>query len=59
VHTGDIPAMSGIGSSSSFTVGLLNALYALKGEVVTKRRLALDAIHVEQNMIGELVGSQD
>ena len=59
VHTGDIPAMSGIGSSSSFTVGLLNALYALKGEVVTKRRLAFDAIHVEQNMIGEPVGSQD
>jgi D-glycero-alpha-D-manno-heptose-7-phosphate kinase len=59
VHTGDIPAMSGIGSSSSFTVGLLNALYALKGEVVTKRRLAFDAIHVEQNLIGENVGSQD
>jgi len=59
VHTSDIPAMSGIGSSSSFTVGLLNALYALKGEVVTKRRLAFDAIHVEQNMIGEPVGSQD
>jgi len=59
VHTSDIPAMSGIGSSSSFTVGLLNALYALKGEVVTKRRLAFDAIHVEQNLIGEPVGSQD
>jgi D-glycero-alpha-D-manno-heptose-7-phosphate kinase len=59
IHTGDIPAMSGIGSSSSFTVGLLNALYALRGEVVTKRRLAFDAIHVEQNMIGEPVGSQD
>ena len=59
VHTGDIPAMSGIGSSSAFTVGLLNALYALKGEVVTKRRLAADAIHIEQNCIGEPVGSQD
>jgi D-glycero-alpha-D-manno-heptose-7-phosphate kinase len=59
VHTGDIPALSGIGSSSSFTVGLLNALYALKGKVVTKRRLAFDAIHVEQNLIGEPVGSQD
>lgn len=59
VHSGDIPAMSGVGSSSSFTVGLLNALYALKGEVVTKRRLAFDAVHVEQNMIGEPVGSQD
>lgn len=59
VHSGDIPALSGIGSSSSFTVGLLNALYALRGEVVTKRRLAFDAIHIEQNMIGEPVGSQD
>jgi D-glycero-alpha-D-manno-heptose-7-phosphate kinase len=59
VHTSDIPAMSGIGSSSSFTVCLLNALYALKGKVVTKRSLALDAIHVEQNMIMEPVGSQD
>ena len=59
VHSSDIPAMSGIGSSSSFTVGLLNALYALKGELVTKRRLAFDAIHVEQNLIGEPVGSQD
>ena len=59
VHTGDIPAMSGIGSSSSFTVGLLNALNALKGKMVTKRKLAYDAIHIEQNMIGECVGSQD
>lgn len=59
VHTGDIPALSGIGSSSSFTVGLLNALYALRGEVVTKRRLAFDAIHIEQDLIGEPVGSQD
>jgi D-glycero-alpha-D-manno-heptose-7-phosphate kinase len=59
VHTSDIPAMSGIGSSSSFTVGLLQALYALKGEMVTKRQLAFDAIHVEQDIIRESVGSQD
>ena len=59
VHTGDIPARSGVGSSSSFTVGLLHALNALKGQMVTKRKLAYDAIHVEQNMIGENVGSQD
>ena len=58
-HNADLPAMSGLGSSSAFTVGLLNALYALKGEMVTKRQLALDAIHVEQDMIGEAVGSQD
>lgn len=59
VHTSDVPARSGIGSSSSFTVGLLNALYALKGQIVTKRSLARDAIHVEQNLIKENVGSQD
>jgi D-glycero-alpha-D-manno-heptose-7-phosphate kinase len=59
VHTGDIPARSGIGSSSAFTIGLLNALYALLGKMVTKRQLARDAIHVEQNLIKENVGSQD
>lgn len=59
VHSSDIPAMSGIGSSSAFTVGLLNSLYALNGKMVTKRKLAYDAIHVEQDMIGENVGSQD
>jgi D-glycero-alpha-D-manno-heptose-7-phosphate kinase len=59
LHNADLPAMSGIGSSSAFTVGLLNALYALKGEMKTKYQLALDAIHVEQDMIRENVGSQD
>ena len=58
-HNADLPAMSGLGSSSAFTVGLLNALYALKGKMTTKRQLALDAIHVEQDRIGESVGSQD
>lgn len=55
----DLPAKSGLGSSSTFTVGLLNALYGLRGEMKTKRQLALNAIHVEQNMIKENVGSQD
>lgn len=59
VHNADLPAMSGLGSSSAFTVGFLNALYALKGQITTKRQLALDAIHVEQDMIKENVGSQD
>lgn len=59
VHSGDIPAMSGIGSSSSFTVGLLLALYGLMGKMVTKRELAEGAITVEQQWIKELVGSQD
>lgn len=58
-HNADLPAMSGLGSSSTFTVGLLHSLYALKGQIVTKRQLALDAINVEQNMIKENVGSQD
>ena len=58
-HNADLPSRSGLGSSSSFTVGLLNALYALKGEITSKKQLALNAIHVEQDMIKENVGSQD
>lgn len=58
-HNADIPAMSGIGSSSAFTVGLLNALYAIKKTKISKQKLALNAIYVEQEMIKEPVGSQD
>jgi D-glycero-alpha-D-manno-heptose-7-phosphate kinase len=58
-HDGDLPSHSGLGSSSAFTVGLLNALYALQGKMINKKRLAFEAIHVEQQMIGEAVGSQD
>lgn len=58
-HDADLPARTGLGSSSAFTVGLLNASYALQGKMVTKRQLALDAIHIEQDMINENVGSQD
>jgi len=58
-HDGDLPARTGLGSSSSFTVGLLYGLYALKGQMVTKERLAKEAIHVEQDMIKENVGCQD
>lgn len=58
-HDGDLPARSGMGSSSSFTVGFLHALYALKGLMVSKKRLAEESIHIEQNMIKETVGSQD
>jgi D-glycero-alpha-D-manno-heptose-7-phosphate kinase len=58
-HDGDLPARSGLGSSSAFTVGLLHALYALKGKILTKKKLALDAIYIEQKMIKENVGSQD
>jgi len=59
VHNADLPAQSGLGSSSTFTVGLLNALHALQNYMPTKRELALGAIHVEQDLIGESVGSQD
>lgn len=59
LHSGDIPAMSGVGSSSSFTVGLLLALHGLMGRMVTKRELAEQAIEVEQRWIRENVGSQD
>ncbi len=58
-HDGDLPARTGLGSSSSFTVGMLHALYALKGIMPTKRRLALEAIHIERNVLKESVGSQD
>lgn len=58
-HDGDLPARSGLGSSSSFTVGLLNALHALKGKMISKKELAKSAIYVEQEMIKENVGSQD
>jgi D-glycero-alpha-D-manno-heptose-7-phosphate kinase len=58
-HDGDLPARSGLGSSSSFTVGLINALKALDGRLVSKEELARDAIHIEQCVIKEPVGSQD
>lgn len=58
-HDGDLPARSGMGSSSAFTVGLLHALYALKGSICSKSQLALESIHVEQELLRETVGSQD
>ena len=58
-HDGDLPARSGMGSSSSFTVGLLHALYALKGIMPSKHQLLTESLHIEQNMIKETVGSQD
>ncbi len=58
-HDGDLPARTGLGSSSSFTVGLLNGLYALKGIMPTKEQLAREAIHIEQDLIKENVGCQD
>lgn len=58
-HDGDLPKMTGLGTSSSFTVGLLHALHALRGEFRSKMQLAEEAIHVERDRCGDRVGSQD
>src|ERR1700735_1201386 len=58
-HDADLPARSGLGSSSSFTVGLLNALYALKARMISKRDLGREAIRIEQDVLKEDVGCQD
>jgi len=58
-YTGDVPASSGMGSSSAFTVGLLNALCTLKRQPALKPFLASSAIYVEQELIKENVGIQD
>jgi D-glycero-alpha-D-manno-heptose-7-phosphate kinase len=58
-HDGDLPARSGLGSSSSFTVGLLNSIHALNGEYRSSGELADEAIYIEQFIIKENVGSQD
>ena len=58
-HDGDLPKMTGLGTSSSFAVGLLHALHALRGEFRSKMQLAEEAIHVERDRCGDRVGSQD
>jgi D-glycero-alpha-D-manno-heptose-7-phosphate kinase len=58
-YLGDLPARTGLGSSSSFTVGLLHALHALKGKMVSRQQLAEEAVYVEQEIIKERVGVQD
>ena len=58
-HDGDLPARSGMGSSSSFAVGLLHASHALLGEMTSRLSLAKEAIDLEQNTLQETVGSQD
>ncbi|OPY89499.1 MAG: D-glycero-alpha-D-manno-heptose 7-phosphate kinase [Syntrophaceae bacterium PtaU1.Bin231] len=55
----DVPAGTGLGSSSAFTVGLLNALYAYRGKVVSKERLAAEACEIEIDILGEPIGKQD
>jgi D-glycero-alpha-D-manno-heptose-7-phosphate kinase len=58
-HVADLPARTGLGTSSAFTTGLLLALYGLLGLMRDKQALAADAIHVEQELLHETVGSQD
>jgi len=58
-HIADLPARSGLGTSSAFTVGLLLGLYALKNQMRDKPTLASEAIHVEQDLLQEAVGAQD
>jgi len=58
-HVADLPARTGLGTSSAFTVGLLLGLYALKNQMRDKHSLNADAIHVEQDIVKEAVGSQD
>ena len=58
-YDADLPAKTGVGSSSSFTVGFVNALKALRGELIEKNDLAKLAIHLEQNIMKENVGAQD
>jgi len=58
-HDGDIPARSGMGSSSSFTIGLINSINALNAKMTSKSELLNESIHIEQNLIKENVGSQD
>ena len=59
IHVGDLPARSGLGSSSAFTVGMLSALHALRGEAIGPGRLSDEAIAVEQEVLCETVGVQD
>lgn len=58
-HNADLPARSGLGSSSSFTVGLLHALLALRGQRTEPKQLSREAIHIEREIIQEVVGCQD
>ena len=58
-YDADLPARSGLGTSSSFAVGMLNAFYALKGKYADKKKLADDAIYLERTLCGEAGGWQD
>ena len=59
IHFADLPAQSGLGASSSFTVGFINGLKALQSQRISKKNLYVEAIYVEQKKSKEAVGSQD
>jgi len=59
VHLSDLPSQTGIGSSSSFIVGLLNSFYRLSGDSISNKRLAKEAIYIERDLLGEAGGIQD
>jgi D-glycero-alpha-D-manno-heptose-7-phosphate kinase len=58
-HASDLPGRTGLGTSSAFTVGLLNALHTLKGDRMTAEDLAREAIHIERERVGDAGGRQD
>ena len=58
-YDADLPGRSGMGSSAAFVVGLLHAIASLRGSALPPMQMARDAIHIEQNMIGDTVGCQD
>lgn len=58
-YEGDLPARTGLGTSSTFAVGMLNAFCALKGKMMSKAQLAQEAIHVERDILQEHGGWQD
>jgi D-glycero-alpha-D-manno-heptose-7-phosphate kinase len=58
-HVADLPARTGLGTSSAFTVGLLLGLYALQDKMRDKHTLASESIHIEQELLREAVGAQD
>ncbi len=58
-YDGDLPARSGMGSSSVFVVGLMNVLNSFKNKTINKKKLAINSINFEQKILREVVGSQD
>ena len=59
IHSADLPALSGMGSSSAFTVTLINLIYANYNKIISKRDLARKAVFIEKDVLKENVGYQD